>query len=591
VVLSPPELNAAAAELIQPLLDAGVVIVRSAHPDEDGDDTSWAGMGRSIAGCTDIDQVGAAVTEICAYVKQIWLENYGAGQAPLQILVQREIRRAWLLVTVWTPEGGWYTEAHDEPGEVLSTGATPRYAGPLATWDHPSLRAVQRLGDKVREKLRSRHGLDLEIVVDEDGDAWLVQARPLTTPLHPGWGAFEAAIKQQVEAAENPIDLDGLLTLDGEHNPAPLSPAHEWLMGWLRQQRPAAGDPAVLAGWLYVRVLPRDLAGAPKSIDVREVLARLQSEHLPRARATLAALDERLSTCDATKLRAALKDALALFLDMIDIYLGELVPARRGAAKVARETSTQDPLSLRGREEFLDVLPAAWDVASPTLRELIPRGRAPTSEPTALPDDPGAAATLLAEWDDHLFALGLAPLRAFYGRAALLAALDPQHAFLLEPQELCEAVEHDDLSPFTDLLRSRGRAMKARGRLKPPLRLWDGRPLPAACGSRLRGVPVGESFIGRIAQRAGLPELLADPPAADAIVCIPSLTAQAAVAVDRLGMRAVCTEYGGALSHGTLMARELGLSALIGCRDSTTIEAGRRARIDTRAGRLIVLED
>jgi phosphotransferase system enzyme I (PtsI) len=54
----------------------------------------------------------------------------------------------------------------------------------------------------------------------------------------------------------------------------------------------------------------------------------------------------------------------------------------------------------------------------------------------------------------------------------------------------------------------------------------------------------------------------------------------------RLGIQAVCTEYGGALAHGALMARELGLSALIGCHGCTRLAEGTLVRVDTRARRL-----
>nr|WP_255216347.1 PEP-utilizing enzyme [Pseudenhygromyxa sp. WMMC2535] len=110
--------------------------------------------------------------------------------------------------------------------------------------------------------------------------------------------------------------------------------------------------------------------------------------------------------------------------------------------------------------------------------------------------------------------------------------------------------------------------------------------MPQPIGGHLRGLAIGETFTGPIAQRRDLRDLLSDPPPPQAVLCTPALTAQAAVALHRLGVRAVCTEYGGALAHGALMARELGLSALIGCRGCTRIIEGRLATVDTRARRL-----
>ena len=70
---------------------------------------------------------------------------------------------------------------------------------------------------------------------------------------------------------------------------------------------------------------------------------------------------------------------------------------------------------------------------------------------------------------------------------------------------------------------------------------------------------------------------------------MPALTAQAAVALRHLGIRAVCCEHGGALSHAALMVRELGLSALVGCRGCLDLPDGTGAELDTRLGRLRVL--
>lgn len=585
LVLEAPTLTGDEDGRIGRLLADASVIVRSAHPEEDGEVTSWAGLGRSIADCEDLAAVGRAVDDIRDYVQSTWLDTADADTTRPQVLIQRQIRRAWLLVAVWTPEGEWYVEAHDEPGEVLSTGASPRFAGPLAMWDHSARDEVRDVCERARAAVAGRHGLDLELVIEPGDRVWLVQARPLTAPLHPGWPAFEAAL------AEHPPTqpVDGLLTLDGEHNPAPLSPAHEWLMGWLTEQREGAGHPVVLAGWLYVRVMVRALRGSGEGEDVRTVLRRLHAEHLPGFRARLRSLDESLADCDGASLPGALDGALEIFLAMIDCYLGELVPARQRAAQHGRRHDASQPLSLRERGAFVDVLPAAWDVASPTLAELIPDSARAPDEPSALPEDEAAAATLLAEWDDHLFALGLAPLRAVYLRASELFGLDPAHVFLLTPDDLRALCAGQPLSELRTVIAERSRQARRFGRLSPPLRLWDGKPLPAAGGARLRGVPTGAPFTGRIAQRADLSALIDEPPAPDAIVCIPALTAQAAVAVERLGLRAVCTEYGGALSHGTLMARELGLSALIGCHGCTEIQSGQRARLDTRAGRLVVL--
>jgi len=99
-------------------------------------------------------------------------------------------------------------------------------------------------------------------------------------------------------------------------------------------------------------------------------------------------------------------------------------------------------------------------------------------------------------------------------------------------------------------------------------------------------VPIGPSHAGPIAQRRDLADLQRRPPPPDAIVVVPALTAQAALVVHALGLRAIVCEWGGALSHAALIARELGVSALVGCRGATAVPDGTPALLDTRAGRL-----
>lgn len=54
---------------------------------------------------------------------------------------------------------------------------------------------------------------------------------------------------------------------------------------------------------------------------------------------------------------------------------------------------------------------------------------------------------------------------------------------------------------------------------------------------------------------------------------------------------AVVTEEGGALSHAAIMARELGLPAVLGCPSATTLlRDGDRVRVDPVAGRVEVLQ-
>ena len=166
--------------------------------------------------------------------------------------------------------------------------------------------------------------------------------------------------------------------------------------------------------------------------------------------------------------------------------------------------------------------------------------------------------------------------------------LPADDVFMLAAPEVIAALEPlERHEPLADRITARRERLRRHAALQPPLRIHDGRPVSFARRARLRGIPLGPSFTGRLAPRSDLAALLADPPAPDAIVVLPSLTAPAAVALRQLGIRAVCCEHGGPLSHAALMVRELGLSALVGCRGCTALAPGSSVRLDPRTGRLL----
>ncbi len=611
-VLESPQDTAALSQLCADLLTSAPLIVRSATADEDSETTSRAGLGRSIS---DMREPAALHREVTA----LWHE--GADQ----ILVQQQIQRQWLIVAAADPGAAWHIEVHGPRAgpTPLADSRTPIFAGPPHRWRPESMahsamaRFEQLLVEMADSGLRDssplqKHttnerdhddlGVDLELVIDPNGLTWIVQIRPLVAALSPGWIQFSKA----VELSGGSIPPRGTLMLDGEHNPAPLSPAHQWLMRWLASQRPTeTGQPLVLAGWLYLNTLPRDLDPPRKTsksaFSASEMLHKLRVHDLPQAREDHIALGIQLeavqiaSTDALVHLRTGLERAQELFLAMIDLYVGQLIPARQSTTERCA-ARPHNPLSLLDRSTFADVLPAVWDLASPALGELFtPSASATTLGPNETLD-PAVAATLLGEWDDHLFALGLAPLRSVWLCVARLLALDHDDVFLLSANELLEWVENAAArgpGPRSQAelvtLESRRRTQSRFDALQPPHRILDGLPEITPREDLLHGVPTGPSFTGRLAQRRDLTHLLADPPDPTEILCIPTLTAQAAMVLDHLDLRAVCTEYGGALSHGTLMARELKISALIGCRSCTRVKPGTYAHLDTHVGRLKLL--
>jgi hypothetical protein len=590
VVLEPGELGLAddVRCSIDALLADGPVIVRSALAVEDQAEATGAGLGMSVPGCRTIAEIRAALARIQAHGRDPWLAHYRNelphGQVRDLVLVQHEVAIEHLVVAA-LEDGDPYVEIHGDTDGPLAAGTTPVFAGPLADWCADARADVARLCEEVAAVLRPRPpGLDLELAVDARNIAWLVQARPLTRPLCPGWDEFRAEVERSGAAAE----LERSLVLDAEHNPAPLSPAHAGLMRRLARARDDVGGPTVLAGWLYVDNPTSAPTPLVASADPRAVLRRLRDELLPAARADLRALERTLEGADAVATNAALARALGLFFAMLDTYMAVIVPARAAAShRVVQVGHT--PFSLRDRDRHLDVLPASWDIASPPLGKLgglAGRAVEHLGDSSPLPSDHEGAATLLAQWDDHLFALGLMPLRRVYLHAARVLGLDQDGVFMLDPDELALALQGRLGEPDT-LVCERSALHERFAGLRPPARIEAGRPLPAP-GGHLRGIPVGPPFEGTVAPRTSLADVLENPPIAGQVLTIPALTAQAAVALHHLGVRAVCCEFGGALSHATLMARELGLSALVGCRGCSELGAGRRVRLDTRLGRLVV---
>lgn len=571
---------------IDALLRSGRVIVRAALLGEDTADASGAGLGTSIAGCRDRDEVRAALQQIAAALHDPWLTDYFSGPPRAQALVQREIAGPWLAVVAQAllhpdldqPASSarvCHVELHRrDHSEPLAAGLSPALAGPLELFPAELRGPIARICDEVRAALpAAMHGLDLELVADHDAQIWVVQARPLTRPLHPGWPAFAAAARLDLPPSDpDRLALPGLWVLDAEHNPAPLSPAHAGLIRRLAAEHPPARM-QVLAGWLYI---PGQLeapatspsAASPSAATLRAALATLQERHIPTARAELARIDRLLESSPLTALVDIAYDHLRRVLATY-----ATLPAR--PTRLATSTTT---LSLHGRDEHLDVLPATWDIASPTLQDLSFETSPPG--PFTLPDDPDVLGTLLGELDDHLFALGLAPLRRVYLRAAAVHGLSTADIFLLTPDELAAGVPED--------LEQRRILHTSRGSLFPPSQLYDGLPVPACATHHLRGIPIGPVTEGPLHLRRDLAGLLAAPPPPGAVLAIPALTAQAAVVLRALGITAVCCEHGGALSHAALMARELGISALIGCRGCTEIPPGTHVRLDTRTGHLRV---
>ncbi len=230
---------------------------------------------------------------------------------------------------------------------------------------------------------------------------------------------------------------------------------------------------------------------------------------------------------------------------------------------------------------MIDVLPTTWDIQSRPLSNWLSAGDLPNA-----PEDPPPEmlATALGELDDHLFALGLAMVTRVYERAAQLLGLRREEVFLLGLTDLSDALQGRDLAPM--LLQQK--KVYAQTPRHVPQALFEGTPLALPNQRYLQGMGIGPVASGIVAQRQSLEDVLERPIGPGQVLVLPALTAQAAVVLHRQGILAVCCEYGGWMSHAAIMARELGLSALVGCRGCCSLADGMEVVVDTVRGQLTV---
>lgn len=520
------------------LLGEGPVIVRAAWPQEDGDEHSLAGHSPTVHGCQNMDDVAAALQRVGTH-----------SPAGAHALIQRQLEGDVLVVLAERDGGGWFERYVPGPG-ALDGASTPTRAGTIE--EHPERESIEAI---LATLSHTQWGWDLELIETPAG-VRPVQVRPLTRALQPGAAAFLA------EAGAS-LPTEGDYRLDGEHNPAPLSPAHQWLIEALADSRPHTGGLRVIAGWLYTRVLIRDLE-PPATEDSQAVFERLRDEHIPAALTRWAERDRQARKVrHCAELPRLVDAAFADFLTMIDAYLAHYAGRRksRDAPSLAR---------LLPNADF--TLPHVWDLSAVNTQ-------VPTKIRVAETNDANGA---VGELDDVLFALGLAPLAAVFTQAGTLHGIGAD-VFLMRGDELQSA-------PAVTTLEQRRATWARQGALRPPRRLQEGRPVPDRPSGRLSGYGIGDPVTGRLVIRDSLPHLERDPPAGPAIVALPALTAPAARVLAALDPRplGVCTEFGGQASHAAIMCRELGLSALIGCRGCTELHDAHTVVMQTVTGRLIV---
>ena len=616
-------------DLDEDLMELGpLVAVRSSATVEDGAAGSAAGIFHSrVAVPADPAAVRAAIRAVWSSAltpHAVEYANRRSHEVALGVIVQRYI--AGERVTVYTRDDR--DELVIQRGEHVAR--TSRDALPVQLADHhaavQALRAERALGVPADVEL-------IQVSLRDDViETWVVQARPIVQ-------RARTAFTPPPPIILAPLQDGRVWTWNVSHNPDPLSPAQTGLVEAVEGLKLGAYELRVVGGYLYSA---RRESAAPRFTyersaalvkQCRELETKLETE-LARARSH-------------TTTSWGLFHALAAYRSVIQLWVGELSPRIAELRKRAGRQPSHRPSSVEvtiaaaacGAIDFAEVvrrigaLAPTWDIAVPSFGErpeLLIRA-IELSKPT-----PSARAQIEAEASQErsrssrfhrlrrrlraaLSRVPLARWRAWINLAAIAADLAERDDLLFaRAQHLVRTamlawadtlgIDRDDIfwlplwsevwkeffdrgtdehQPIDPIVAKR-KAAAARAAAERASK-WQ-MPLivggePPASGEPLRGVGHGPRVTGRVVRFASLAAAtLASP--GDVIV-VRAVTPALAVFVGRCG--ALVSETGGILDHGAALARELGITCVVGCHDAwTSLTDGQLVEVDGDAGTVTV---
>ncbi|HEY6040142.1 MAG TPA: PEP/pyruvate-binding domain-containing protein [Kofleriaceae bacterium] len=569
----PTEIAAALREHLRELGRA--VIVRSSSAIEDGAHGGGAGVFESVGPVpSDVEHVWGALRAVWTSALAPAAIAYARGRRHaigLGAIVQQHV--AGERVTVYTRSPAHADEIAIQRGDTLVRA--PRTAMPAELADHhavtQALRAERVLGVAA----------DVELVQSrarpEVIETWVVQARPIVV-----------APPRPVMTEPPPIVLaplhDGRVwTWDVTHNPDPLSPAQRGLVELVERERLGAYELRVAAGYLYT---------AARDGNHGHHRHELSATLVARCR-ELEAEAERILADRTSSPPLQLEAALETYGRFYKLWANELSPriaelrvrVRDGDTPNHRPSSVEAAIAAcaRGAIDFaqlvqrIGAVSPTWDIAVPPfgertelLQQAVALVRLGVWSPSATElesrsenIDLAAIAADLAERDDLLFARAQQRVRiALRARGAELAIGDD--IFWVD-LELARSADPDPIA----LQRKAAAARAAHARTAAwQMPLVVGGPMPAAEPRRemLHGVGSGPRVTGRVVRFASLASAVLAMPG-DVIV-VRAVTPALAVFVGRCA--ALVSETGGLLDHGAALARELGITCVVGCRDAWT---------------------
>jgi pyruvate,water dikinase len=452
----------------------------------------------------------------------------------------------------------------------------------------------------------SPDGADVELVIETATPRiWIVQARPMVHPARRT--ARSPAPVHLVRPAPPPILLAALRadgrrwTWDIAHNPDPLSPAQAGLVERIDRTAWSPYALRVCGGYLYTAPrapipLPAppadraELASRIAEIEARlapylgdaETVTETVTDAVADAVERYVALLE-IWTCDLSPLVASARRTLLDRLAEVG-HPPERIPAI-AASMIGPRRVARDP-----------VMSPAWDVAVPTFAETCaaPAPERPLAPPPTPPGDLAAAIALAraaadaGERDDVWFARAQWLVRrALLARSRELDLRDDDIFWI----PLDDVVTLRTLDP-DDVHRRASAARAAHARAAE----WD-MPLTVqagdACGespraATLRGVGTGPRAVGRVVRFTSL--AAARPVSHDDVVVTRAVTPALAMLVG--GCAALVSETGGLLDHGAALARELGVTCVVGCAGAwSALPDGALVAVDGDAGLVTVMSE
>ena len=496
-------------------------------------------------------------------------------------------------------ELGLVVHAHvaaSEQGVAFSRDPRPGHTGGVIERWRPGDRAprVERLraGEPVHDavlgaldRLADPCGRSLDLEWAYSGQLTVLQVRPATAIGHAAAEPFEAAF------AGDPHRW----TLDGEHNPAPLSPAQAALCT-LVSGAPGVAELRVACGFLYARASgrvpdsdvrsPGDALGSAEAALATVERAHALADLLAAYRSFVVAYSA-LGRALAGPRRRLLEAARALGSD------AEALAVSAIAAVGARDLDLQEvALGHRSLAQHLARFGAfspTWDVASPSFGEapaslrpsLLPGTRGPLAAAALVARAPSLAplvedalsAARLGEDDDLLFARAQAAVRRTLLAEARARGLDPaDDVFWVDPLALAD-LSNDDLHRCAIAAR-RAR----RPGVVPPREIIAGKAVwPAAPALAISGFGTGGRSTGHVVHLddcAGAPE----PRVLVTETITPALTHLL------VGLSALVVEHGGPLGHAAIQARERGLPAVVGAAGAMALGVGTLVVVDADEG-------